>query len=114
MIRSKTRSPDAPPRRPGHVVEPGGRPDRVTIVTGQVLNLGNYSSARVETGFETDVRPGESSYDAQVRAFKVSEAFLGEALEAIQQAAVLPPEDIGRTVGTGPSGKKKTRNRRRA
>lgn len=86
-------------RAAGQVVQPGGRPDRVTVTTGQVINLGNYNSARVETGFETDVRPGETERDAQVRAFKTSEGFLEEALEEIQRAAYLPPQEDQKTKG---------------
>jgi hypothetical protein len=64
------------------------RPDRVSVTTGQVVNLGNYNSARVETGVETDVRVGEQVYDAQVRAFKSAEDFLAEAIDQIVQVAM--------------------------
>lgn len=41
----------------------------VKVTVGQVFNIGNYQSARVETGIETTVHDGETKAQAFERAY---------------------------------------------
>jgi hypothetical protein len=51
----------------GQASPQGGMPDRIWFSCGLTLNLGNYESARVDAGMATDVRSGESLFDALLR-----------------------------------------------
>lgn len=80
-VRKQTKAPiKAPPRSvvpadaQSGIVGVPGLPDRVWTSRGLTINLGEYNSARFETGYSSDVRSDESVDEAIERINGVVES----------------------------------------
>jgi hypothetical protein len=72
----------------------------IRITRGATINLGNYESSRVEVSSEVEV--GGTPEEAEAGCVMVNEEckrFLKKEVEAIQQAAGLPPRPAERFTG---------------
>jgi hypothetical protein len=73
-------------------------PETIRVTRGATVNLGNYESARVEIAAEVEVKDGDTK--AALGATNLEcKAFLKKEVEAIQQAAGLPPRPVERFTG---------------
>lgn len=61
---------------------------RVTVLQGITLNLGNFNSARVDVGVETDALDGENVKDAMDRAYGFVEDYLDDKIQEMKKEIV--------------------------
>jgi hypothetical protein len=76
-------------------------PETIRVTRGATVNLGSYESARVEVSWELDVdsQQGKDFETLSQAVSKSCKEFLAKEVEAIQQAAGLPPRPVERFTG---------------
>jgi hypothetical protein len=65
--------------------EKQGRQGRVIVSQGATLNIGNFNSARIEVGVESDVMDGETTKEALDRVFDFVEEYVDEKVQQMKK-----------------------------
>ena len=63
--------------KPSPQPQPGGAPDRVELALGLTIQIKEYTYARIDVRYGSDVRPGESPSDTLIR----TQEFVQPAIE---------------------------------
>lgn len=73
---------------------------KITITRGATINLGSYESSRIDISIEQETGKEDLTYAVkQLDDWLIGQ--LTERVEAIQDAAGLPPQTAGRFFGSG-------------